>query len=519
MKFETNYAIKLFFPSPAFIQIYLEAVANALDADANKIDITISTDGEIRNPRHLEIIISDNGVGFTPERFEKFKEIKEPNDPHHKGMGRLVYLKYFSTIEVESYYRGGKRLFTFTDSFDGESRETRDANDHPTGTKLTFRNFVGERIKSYDDLKPTSLKEQLLEHFLPQFLEMKSAKKEFRVSVNLQTESSNEQYEFFPDKVTLSQEDVPNFSSKTFKDDSIDVVSEIEILYLIRERTRQQENLFAMCIDGRTLRLPSQRFLQPTAIPPAYSVIFLFESDLFTGNSDSSRQKMTLPDTVSEPLLLRRLRKEVSQILNAEVPEIQERNTSIKHQLSEKYPHLTGYFEEDTVGLINRDEAIEMAQKQFFKSQKRILDSDSLDERTFKESLEISARTLTEYILYRELIIKRLKTMSENTKESCIHNLIVPRYKKFQDNDLVDEIYNNNAWLLDDKFMTFRTILSEARMDDILRAITLEENQEKDDNRPDIAMIFSADPSDSQSVDVVVIELLTRQLNSKRYAA
>jgi len=518
MKFETNYALKLFFPNPAFIQIYYEVIANALDAEASEIDITILTDGNIRDPGRLEIIVSDNGVGFTPDRFDKFREVKEPSDPYHKGMGRLIYLRYFSAIEVESYYDGEKRLFTFSESFDGESLIDRMSDGRPTGTKLFFKNFIGERIKSYDDLKPASLKELIIEHFLPYFLKLKRAEKEFRISIELQTESSNMQYRFFPDKETLTREDIPEFNRTTIVEEFLIEPSEIEISYLIRRVNGHKENLIAACIDNRTVPLP---LLQPSAIPIDYTAIFLFESDLFAGKSDSSRQRLLLPDTVSESTFFRRLRKEISRILNSEIPEIKQRNAETKTHFGEKFPHLVGYFEEDTVGLINRDEAIEMAQSRFFKSQKEILDSDSLDDRTFEKSLEVSSRTLTEYILYRELIIKRLAAMSESESETDIHNLIVPRYKRFQEDDFVSGIYSNNAWLLDDKFMTFRTILSEARMEDILRAITLEEDQDRDDGRPDIAMIFSADPSDSQIVDVVVIEIKKRRVDDKEnpYAA
>ncbi len=516
MKLETNYALKLFFPNSSFAQIYFEAVANALDAGATEINIEISTDGNIRNPSHLEIIISDNGVGFTPDRFEKFKEIKEPNDQHHKGMGRLVYLKYFSTVEVESYYKGAKRLFTFTNFFDGESHNETTAN-NITGTKFTFKNFIGDRIKTYDDLRPITLKERFIEHFLPYFIEMKRAEKQFQITIKLATEQSNSQYSFFPDDAILSQNDIPEFVQTSFMYNSLDLC-EIKISYWIRKIEGNKESLTIACIDDRTVRLP---LLQQNSIPIEYSAIFLIESDMFIGRSDSSRQKLVLPENVSETVFFMRLRKEISHILNNEIPSIKEHNITTKNDFDDKYPHLSGYFEEDTIGLINRDEAIEIAQNRFFKNQKEILDSESLDDRNFEKSLEIASRTLTEYILYRELIIKRLASMSESDDEAKIHNLIVPRYKEFNGDDLVNGIYSNNAWLLDDKFMTFRTILSEKRMDEIIKAITLKEGQERDKGRPDIAMIFSGDPSDKHNVDVVVIEIKKRKNDDKEnpYAA
>ena len=58
-----------------------------------------------------------------------------------------------------------------------------------------------------------------------------------------------------------------------------------------------------------------------------------------------------------------------------------------------------------------------------------------------------------------------------------------------------------------DKFMTFQTILSEQRMDTVIDAITLQDEVTKDVGRPDIAMVFSADPAEATAVDVVVVEI------------
>jgi hypothetical protein len=49
--------------------------------------------------------------------------------------------------------------------------------------------------------------------------------------------------------------------------------------------------------------------------------------------------------------------------------------------------------------------------------------------------------------------------------------------------------------------------LSEARMSDVINAITLEEDKSEDDGRPDISMIFSADPNSDAPVDVVIVEI------------
>ena len=56
--------------------------------------------------------------------------------------------------------------------------------------------------------------------------------------------------------------------------------------------------------------------------------------------------------------------------------------------------------------------------------------------------------------------------------------------------------------------MSFRTILSEKEMKEVIQEIRLD--NEKIDNergRPDIALIFSADPKVNEKVDVVIVEI------------
>jgi hypothetical protein len=475
LEIETKYAIELFFSKSAFEQVYFEAVANALDAEANEVTIHISTDGKI-NPQYLEITISDNGKGFTDERFERFRRLKKPSDPYHKGLGRLVYLNYFKSIDVVSIFGRKKRTFNFSSTSSVDSQVTDALKSEQQGTKLRFGGFLGTRLRSYDDLKPSILKAKLLEHFLPVFHERKKTKQDFKISIHL--------------------------------------FSEISMYYVLREGLGETSLLTAACIDGRTIPM---NLLNLSAIPLNHSAIFLFESKLFIGKSDSSRQRLVLPEDVSEDTFHHVLRRKISAVLNDKLPEIAEKNTKTKQQFEERYPHLIGLFDEDTVGLINKEEAIEIAQRRFLKKQMEVLEKDSLDDATFKKSLEVSSRTLTEYILYRELIINRLREMDAQNREADIHNLIVPRYQQFHEVDLINGIYSNNAWLLDDKFMSFRTILSEAKMQEVIEAITLSEDivVNEGEGRPDISMIFSADPAKIEKVDVVVIEIKRKTVDDK----
>ena len=121
MKVKISNAIKIFYPNPSFEMIYFEAIANALDAGATemKIDITVPDMKQLQN---LEIVICDNGVGFTEERFNKFEKLLDVEEQSHKGLGRLVYLVYFANVKIDSFFDDTQsRSFLFNESFEGEN--------------------------------------------------------------------------------------------------------------------------------------------------------------------------------------------------------------------------------------------------------------------------------------------------------------------------------------------------------------------------------------------------------------
>jgi hypothetical protein len=503
MDIETSNAIKLFFPNPSLVQVFFEALANALDAGGSEISIHVEIQS-FTAPETLKISITDNGHGFTDESFERFRRLLKPPDSFHKGLGRLVYLNYFGRIAVESTWSTNRRTFVFSDLWQGDSKVEKLASVQPNSTTLAFTNFIRDRVKSYDDLKPGVLKARIIEHFLPSLLERRRTKRDFTIKINLRTDESNAQKEFFSGAETITVADLPELTSVLINDPILDTFEGIEMFYQVKSGMGERTLLIAASIDGRTIPI---HLLQPASVPLNYSIIFLFFSKLFDGKADTSRQKLELPESISETELLRVLRREVGKVLAEKIPRISEKNAQTKEQFEEHFPHLLGFFDENTVGLIDKDEALDIAQRKFFKAQKEVLQCEKLDDSSFEKSLELSSRTLTEYILYRNLIIRKMKDMNANNSEADIHNLIVPKYSEFKSGNLVDGAYRNNAWLLDDKFMSFQTILSENRMNQVIKAITLSEDTVADDGRPDIAMIFSGDPAVTPHVDVVIVEI------------
>jgi len=503
MDIETSGAIRLFFPNPSLTLVYFEALANALDAGATEISIDVDVQA-FDKPDTLRITIADNGDGFTDENFDRFKTLLKPRDKFHKGIGRLVFLNYFKRVDVSSAWNKKQRNFTFKEGFDGNAPIQNLQVEQQARTSLVFTDFAKDRVKSYDDLKPDTIKPKIIEQFLPTLDARKREDKPFKIAINLRTSESNTQKEFFPHETTVTPDDLPPMTKVTIQDDSLDAISAIDMYYHIESVAGKGSSLIAFSIDGRTI---PANLIPPSSFPPGYLCVFLFESEIFHSNADSSRQKLVLPEGIQEARLYRVLRRELGKVLADKIPQITEKNERIKATFEEQFPHLLGYFENDTVGLIEKDDALSIAQQRFFRVQKEILQCETLSENAYEKSLELSSRTLTEYILYRDKIIRRMKEMTTDNSESDIHNLIVPRFKEFSQSSMSSEIYQNNAWLLDDKFMVFRTILSEKRMDAVINAIRLDEESVGDTGRPDIAMIFSADPADAKAADVVVVEI------------
>lgn len=503
MDIETSSAIKLFFPNPSLQLVYFEAIHNSLDANATEINIDIDI-YSFERVDTLKLTISDNGDGFNDENFDRFKTLLRPRDYLHKGIGRLIFLNYFKKISVISEWNSARRSFIFKENFSGEANLEKLKVPADRKTILVFTEFSNERIKSYDNLKPDSLKDQVIDQFLPKFQDLRSQGVPFRIKITLNTDEENVKKGFLSSQSMITENDLPRFSTIIIEDNEFDAYSKIKMHYHIDRSQGKGRQFTAFDIDGRTVEV---KLLSPGAVPVGFDCIFIFESELFHTNSDSSRQKLVLPDGVHEVSLNRLLTREVGKILAEKIPQINENNRKIKDGFEEKFPHLLGYFEEETAGLIDRDDALQIAQQKFFRIQKEILQCEELSDREYEKSLELSSRTLTEYILYREKIIRRMREMTKDNSESEIHNLIVPRYNNFSQKSMVENVYQNNAWLLDDKFMNFRTVLSEGRMDEVIKHIRLDEEVSGEDGRPDIAMIFSADPNSERPVDVVMIEI------------
>ena len=496
-------AIKFFYPKPVLEQVYLEAVANSIYANASEINLDIYIE-EYLKPETFRISITDNGDGFTDYNYLRFCELLKTNDDDHKGLGRLVFLNYFKKVNITSIYDKKKRIFEYSKSFKEDDFKIEEPINEKNKTVLQFFDYSKKEVYKYDFLKPKTLKKAIELHFFPLFHQFKKEDKDLKITISLETKEPNTDKEFYTDKQQIIVKEIPKLEYLKFPIQHLSLFDEMELYYSIKNTNKETSIITAICADNRTLPL---NIITKENIPQGYEIIFLFYSSFFNGKVNNSRQELNI-DKHDRKTIDNILISKINSILNEKIPSIKKRNEKIKNDLENKYPHYFGLFDETSIGLINKEKTLEIAQKKFFQAQKKILETTNLNDEQYEQAIGISSRLLAEYILYRNIIIEKLKKIDNDKLEDKIHDLIVPRYSKLKGKNVIKDIYTSNVWLFDDKFMTYSTILSEQTMNTLIQEITQDEQKSNEKGRPDISMIFSDNPEkDKGKVDVVIIEL------------
>lgn len=495
MEVNVKQALKMLFSKSSFEMIYFEAFANALDAGASEFCINISlSDTKIQN---LVLTISDNGVGFDDARFKKFGRLFDVEEQSHKGLGRLVYLCYFENISIESIFEGNKkRTFIFSEDF---NRECDIVNVDPSnnGSRFTMSGFYNSKLGKREYIDPSYIKKALLENFYMRFYKAKLAKQSLVVKIHSNIAG-------IPKEEIIRVEDLPTFEVKILPTQG-DLFHKIELYYHIKEVDIRDSNIItAIAVDDRSHRID---VVSRDNFHIGYEMVFLLISESFQGKVDNTRQNILATAAELEDIKVI-FRTAISSVINERFPKIKESNNQKLESLNTIYPHLSGYFDTSEIGFSNQQDVLKRAQDLFFRDQKEILGAKELNDEQFEKSLDLSARALAEYILFRQNVIKRMKSLSKSNTEADLHNLIVPRYTEFNASNFTEDVYKNNVWVLDDKFMSYSVVLSESEMKRVIEVMTDGEQKDEDIDRPDITMFFSDDPSDtSKFVDVVVVEL------------
>lgn len=501
MKIDIQDALKKFFPNPSFDLIYAEAVANALDAKATKISIEIDL-ADFHDPATLTLNINDNGVGFTDDRYRKFSTLLQTDDSHHKGLGRLVFLNYFGKVEIESAFDSTKKSsFVFDEDFNGDPRTIETIEPMESYSRLSFSSFKNKKLYKKDNISPNAIIHFLAERFLPRLYAMRKQGLTLEISVKSTTNEGP-----YSEILTLSS--LPEFKEYPIPDLGLDLYNKSALLLYRIETASTVPSSLSICVDGRAYPLDTFKKVQ---FPAGVSATFILESSFFESKVNDARDKVNL-SPLETASIRNVLFNAISNVVGNEIPGLTERNEQTKKNLTTKYPHLEGFFDLDAIGLVDENESLDRAQRAFDKAQKAVFGAREVTDEIYEEALDQASRVLMQYILYRNITLDKLEKFDKKNQESDIHNLIVPMQRTLESKDLLKDLYTNNAWILDDKFMSYQCVLSDEYIDKLIRRIYDEVERPPNDLRPDIAFVFSSDPEKSDHPFDVVVELKRKGL-------
>ncbi len=499
MNVNLSNAVRMFYGKSSYEMVYMEAIANSLDAKATEINIEISVKSK-KIADTLQVIISDNGIGFTDSRFKKFSNLFDTEDTAHKGLGRLAYRFYFNDVQIESWYDNNKhRKFSFSDDFDGKSNvDTVNEDDWHSGTKLYLSDYIKKRLFNNNMIDVKSLKTKILSHFYLRLFLLK--KQNANIVINLTSNiDGNEK------NAVISTDDIPDFKTIPIDAEDIGVMFTDMTLYYYVEKTddKKPSNVVtAINVEGRTY---AQNFITKEFFHSGYDLVFLLFSKNFNGMAEANRETIVLTDS-NKQLFRNIFIKYISRILNSMFPDIAKAQLKKRDLLEGRYPHLSGYIDGNSIGYIQQNEVLGKAEDKFFRAQREILNASVLNQEQYEKAKNITSLSLTQYILFRQRVIDKLKSLDAENKEEEVHNLICPRYRAFDGKNAYNDLYKQNLWLIDDRFMTYSNVLSEKEMTELFKIIDPETEYENT-GRPDIAIVFSSDPQTSEKIDVVIIEL------------
>ncbi|MCX8481602.1 MAG: hypothetical protein ORN58_06765, partial [Sediminibacterium sp.] len=452
------------------------------------------------------------GCGFTKQRFEKFNTLLEDEDKNHKGLGRLVYLKYFKNIEVESVFNSNQiRIFTF--DIDG-TIETKSVQEIPSEisnyTNIKFTGYLLDRIYNKEYVDADSIKKSLYERFLPRLYKLKNENKE--ISINIQCNLNP--------IVTLNNKELPILKKIDCK---LEIGNKNELFpstiqYAINDQpdSKTKDFITGLCIDDRIYK-GLGNIIEDKNLPNG-TFIFLLDSNTIQVNAD---RETINENTINLKKIKNIFRNEIVNLLKNELPNLQNTIQTEIDSIEDKYPHLNSYFEKNQIGFVESKTLIQDAQEQFSKDQMDVIEKqDNMTETTYQKSFDLSARTLANYILFRKFNIEKFKKLSEQKfkkkseaiHEIKIHDLILP---KGEHSNPKNNIYQNNVWILDDKFMSFEFALSDQKLSNLKKHLYPNDSDINGNNEPDICLVFNKDPENPETTkfNVVIIELKRKGLD------
>lgn len=480
------------------------------------------------------IIIHDNGCGFTEDNFKSFNTYASDFKKllGCKGVGRMIWLKAFNSVKVESTYceddNWFHRSFTF-DSVNAVSNESKESvsNNTYNSTTITLQNLRSKN-KVNTPKKISTIARDLLNHCFIYFVLGKAPK--ITISDGAESISVNSLFE------KIRKEDISTvefyIEDKSF-----------QLIHFKNYNPNSSIHCLNMCANDRTV--------SSTNLQSVFSGVnskfvnaegtFVYNgyitSDYLDENVNRERTSFNIEDTqksvfnkVTKSEIVSKATELVFAYLKDELVAYNEnkrgkieyfiRNVNPRYRLLlRRYPECV-----DNILISDDEEKLELElfkQEQQYKL--KLKEEGKELEKTIKSNIntadivkkttayaeklsEMGKSSLAEYILHRKAVLdileNNLKYQDDNryAYEESIHQMVFPMQQTSDDVDYTA----HNLWLIDEKLSYHYYLASDKKIK------SMDPIQSASKNEPDIAIFDSpfafTDESEQPFRNVTIIE-------------
>ncbi len=476
-------------------------------------------DSDYNLPAVVKFTVIDNGIGFDENNYNSFKRAYSTYKVHigGKGIGRFIWLKAFSNVNIESVYEENNATYFRKFGFNLKNiienvSISKMGNSTMNETKVELCGFK-DPFKEKCPKKADTIADRIIEHFIIYMFRKDCPRMDLidgDTTINL-----NEQFR----KITFGNIITETFSLRSydFKLNLIKWYKHDELTYhklslCANRREVESFNLNKIILDLHTK-------IQDEETKKYYLLFGFIESEYFDKNINDERTEVLFSkDELFEDDLIKitELHFELEKVINKHFATVvtafrEKKLDALRYYIREKAPQYSilarhsGALESIVYTENLSDQDVEL--KLFRKYQDIDFDSrvkakniiqnnndnnetpDQIREKHLEvlQSLtELSKSNLIEYVVHRKSILEIFeKSLGLNQSnhyeiEKTIHNIVFPTKK--DSNDVLFEM--QNLWLIDER-LSFHTYLTS---DKPLNSIEgLETNST---NRPDI-LVFN----------------------------
>lgn len=460
----------------------------------SKISITVLRDPTYDGSKG-ELIgfeISDNGVGFDTKNFKSFNtldsDLKASKGCH--GIGRLLWLKVFSNVVIESTYKEDDRYYNRKFKFNSSGIYEHELSEVQSTIQLTTIR-IQHISRHYSDAFPakaTTVSKMLLEHCMWYFMREGSAPNIYIID---------------DDEIISLNKEYDNFMLEGSYTESISIKgTTFDLTHIKSKHSKESQHYLNYCAADRIvidIKLDGK-------IPGLYDAIiddskekFYYScyvtSEYLTDNVNDTRQDFTFAKTNNglyskEDISLEDINNAVLDRIKAYLlpylsQKIEEGKKHVEKFIAEKAPRYKSILKRipDEALALNpkiTDKELELKLHSYLHDVESELiaeghdlmkpvDEDSQEEYVnriseyLSKANDLKQSDLANYVMHRKVIIDlfanalKLQDSGKYSREEIIHKLIMPM--RVDSTEVLSE--ENNLWLIDERLAFHHYLASD----------------------------------------------------------